>query len=95
VWRRSEEVIHASVYVSITREPIRFAFRLAIFFRRLQVGQVTSYALDPDGVGVTFHVFVNAPYDKYVNRDTRFWHASGVDVTLDTSGVKGYSSFSC
>jgi len=59
-----------------------------IFFRRLQVGQVTSYALDPDGVGVTFHVFVNAPYDKYVTPDTRFWHASGVDVTLDTSGVK-------
>jgi paraquat-inducible protein B len=58
-----------------------------VFFRRLQVGQITSYALDPDGVGVTFHVFVNAPYDKYVNHDTRFWHASGVDVTLDTTGV--------
>ena len=34
------------------------------------------------------HVFVNAPYDQYVTNDTRFWHASGVDVTLDTSGVK-------
>ncbi|HEV7834712.1 MAG TPA: MlaD family protein [Caballeronia sp.] len=59
-----------------------------IFFRRLQVGQVTSYALDDDGEGMTLHVFVNAPYDKYVTNDTRFWHASGVDVTLDTSGVK-------
>ena len=59
-----------------------------IFFRRLQVGQVVSYALDPDGAGMTIHVFINAPYDKYVTNDTRFWHASGVDVTLDTSGVK-------
>ncbi len=59
-----------------------------IFFRRLQVGQVTSYQLDPDGKGVTMHVFVNAPYDKYVKDDTRFWQASGVDVSLDTSGVK-------
>ncbi|WP_341319511.1 MlaD family protein [Paraburkholderia sp. IMGN_8] len=59
-----------------------------IFFRRLQVGQIVSYALDPDGAGMTMHVFINAPYDKYVTNDTRFWHASGVDVTLDTTGVK-------
>jgi paraquat-inducible protein B len=59
-----------------------------IFFRRLQVGQVTSYQLDPGGTGMTLHVFVNAPYDKYVTNDTRFWHASGVDVSLDTTGVK-------
>jgi paraquat-inducible protein B len=59
-----------------------------VFFRRLQVGQVTSYALDADGNGVTFRVFINAPYDAYVKGDTRFWQASGVDVSLDTNGVK-------
>jgi paraquat-inducible protein B len=59
-----------------------------IFFRRLQVGQIASYKLDANGKGVTLHVFVNAPYDKYVKDDTRFWHASGIDVALDTNGVK-------
>jgi len=59
-----------------------------VFFRRLQVGQVTSYELDADGSGMTLHVFVNAPYDKYVMNDTRFWHASGIDVSLETTGVK-------
>ncbi|MDR6490683.1 paraquat-inducible protein B [Paraburkholderia terricola] len=59
-----------------------------VFFRRLQVGQIVSYALDADGVGMTLHVFINAPYDKYVTSDSRFWHASGVDMTLDASGVK-------
>ncbi|WP_241975163.1 MlaD family protein [Paraburkholderia sp. BL17N1] len=59
-----------------------------VFFRKLQVGQIVSYALDPDGAGMTVHVFVNAPYDKYVTNDTRFWQASGVDVKLDTTGVK-------
>lgn len=59
-----------------------------ILFRRLQVGQIVSYALDADGAGMTIHVFINAPYDKYVTDDTRFWHASGVDVKLDTAGVK-------
>jgi len=59
-----------------------------VFFRRLQVGQIVSFALDADGAGMTLHVFVNAPYDKFVTNDTRFWHASGIDVTLDTAGVK-------
>ncbi|RDJ98018.1 intermembrane transport protein PqiB [Paraburkholderia lacunae] len=59
-----------------------------VFFRRLQVGQITAYSLDADGKGVTLRVFINAPYDKYVQSDTRFWHASGVDVSLGTDGVK-------
>ncbi|HTH61235.1 MAG TPA: MlaD family protein [Paraburkholderia sp.] len=59
-----------------------------VFFRRLQVGQVSSYELNPDGKGVTLHVFVNAPYDGFVRQDTRFWHASGLDVSLSPDGVQ-------
>ena len=58
-----------------------------IFFRRLQVGEVASYALDPDGNALTVKVFVNAPYDQYVTPNTRFWHASGFDVSLSASGL--------
>ncbi len=58
-----------------------------IFFRRLQVGQVASYELDKDGKNLTVKVFVQAPYDQYVNPDTRFWHASGVDVSLSANGL--------
>ncbi|HXZ97613.1 MAG TPA: MlaD family protein [Burkholderiales bacterium] len=59
-----------------------------VFFRRLQVGQVVSYSLDKDGTGVTLKIFINAPYDQYVNPNTRFWNASGVDITLDASGIR-------
>lgn len=59
-----------------------------VFFRRLRVGQIASYDLDPDGKGVTLHVFVNAPYDQFVRSDTRFWHASGLDVSLSPDGVQ-------
>ncbi len=58
-----------------------------IFFRQLQVGEVASYALDDDGQSLTLKVFVNAPYDQYVNPATRFWQASGVDVSLTASGL--------
>jgi paraquat-inducible protein B len=59
-----------------------------VFFRRLQVGEIVGYDLDKDGKGVTLRLFVRAPFDQYVNQNTRFWHASGVDLTLDASGVK-------
>ena len=58
-----------------------------MFFRRLQVGQVASYALDKDGKSLTVKVFVRAPYDQYVTPNTRFWQASGIDVSLSASGL--------
>jgi paraquat-inducible protein B len=59
-----------------------------IFFRRLQVGQVASYELAADGKSLDVLIFVRAPYDQYVNPDTRFWHASGIDVSLSATGLK-------
>jgi paraquat-inducible protein B len=59
-----------------------------IYYRRVPVGQVVAFSLDPDGTGVTVNVFVNAPYDQYVGTDTRWWQASGVDLRLDSSGFK-------
>jgi paraquat-inducible protein B len=59
-----------------------------LYFRRIQVGQVVSYELDKDGKGVNFKVFVAAPYDKHVRANTRFWNASGVDLTMDAGGLK-------
>jgi paraquat-inducible protein B len=58
-----------------------------LFFRRLQVGQVSSYSLDKDGKFFTLKVFVRAPYDQYVTANTRFWQASGVDVSFSASGL--------
>ena len=59
-----------------------------VYFRRVQVGTVVAYELDPDGAGLQMRVFVNAPYDRHVKADTRFWQASGFDVALDANGIK-------
>jgi paraquat-inducible protein B len=58
-----------------------------IYFRRLQVGQVASYELEPDGKSFNVKVFVNAPYDQYVTPNTRFWQASGIDLSLTANGL--------
>jgi paraquat-inducible protein B len=59
-----------------------------VYFRRVPVGQVVATALDKDGKGVTFTVFIQAPYDQYVTKNTRFWNASGIDVSLDATGIQ-------
>jgi len=58
-----------------------------IFFRRLKVGEIASYELEPDGKSFRVKAFVRAPYDQYVTSASRFWHASGVDVSLSASGL--------
>jgi len=59
-----------------------------IYFRHIQVGRVIAFDLDADGKCVTVRMFIDSPYERYVTTDTRFWHASGVDMTLDANGVR-------
>lgn len=59
-----------------------------VYFRRLQVGQVVAYEMEKDGRGVVIRIFVHAPFDRYVNEQTRFWEASGIDVQIGAQGVK-------
>src|SRR5439155_17402825 len=59
-----------------------------IYYNGLRVGQVLSYQLDPDHHGFTIPIFVNAPYDKLVPPNSRFWNASAVDVSVSTEGVE-------
>ncbi len=57
------------------------------YFHHIQVGQVIALALNDDGRGITLKLFIQSPYDRFVTSDTRFWHASGVDVAVDAGGV--------
>ena len=58
-----------------------------VYFRRIQVGQILAYELDEDGTSVTLKVFIHAPYDRHVGPNTRFWQASGIDLSVGASGV--------
>jgi paraquat-inducible protein B len=58
-----------------------------VFFRRLQVGRVASYALNKSGQYFDVKIFVKAPYDQFVTPDSRFWEASGIDMQLTANGL--------
>lgn len=59
-----------------------------VYYRRIQVGRVIGYDLDEGGKAVSIQVFVDKPNDKFVTKDTRFWNASGIDLSLSADGLK-------
>ena len=58
-----------------------------VFYRRARVGRVVGYTLDPDRDEVAIRMFIEAPFNKLVTREMRFWNASGIDLTVNASGL--------
>jgi paraquat-inducible protein B len=58
-----------------------------VLYRQLKVGEVTGARLSEDGSSITTSIFIDEPYTKYVNPNSRFWNASGLDMKVDASGI--------
>lgn len=62
-------------------------FGSPVYYRRIRVGRVVGFGLDRDGRTVSVQVFVEAPNEHLVTTDTRFWEVSGVELSLNASGL--------
>jgi len=58
-----------------------------IYYHDIQVGQVLNYELADDQKSLNVDVFVAAPHDQLVRDNSRFWNASGFDISLGAGGV--------
>jgi paraquat-inducible protein B len=58
-----------------------------VLFRHLRVGEVTGYELEKSGEAVDIHVFVHGQYAALVHKDSRFWNAGSLDVSIGPNGV--------
>jgi len=59
-----------------------------VYYRQIQVGQVVSYNFNKEGTAVDIKIFIDAPHFTKVTENTRFWNASGFDVSLSAQGLK-------
>jgi paraquat-inducible protein B len=59
-----------------------------VYYRQIEVGKVESYTLAENGQDVNIEIFIHEPYHEYVRKNTRFWNASGFDVTLGAEGLQ-------
>jgi paraquat-inducible protein B len=80
--------VHGRFFTLTTPELGSLGKGTPIFFRRLQAGQVASYELDKSGKFLNVKIFVQEPYDHFITSGTRFWHASGMDVSLTAAGMR-------
>lgn len=58
-----------------------------VYYRSIPVGQVLGYELADDKQGLTIKIFVNAPNDQLVRPSSRFWNASGIEVSMGAGGI--------
>ncbi|MEW5291652.1 MlaD family protein [Erwinia papayae] len=58
-----------------------------VYFRRVQVGRIVSWRLQDDGKAVEINLFIDAPWDRFVTRHSRFWNASGMDLSVGANGL--------
>ena len=58
-----------------------------ILYRGITVGHLQNLRLDKDSSGVIVDAFIEAPYNKLLSTQTRFWDTSGFSVKVDTSGL--------
>ncbi len=58
-----------------------------VYYRKIKVGKVTGYHLNEFNESVDVSVYVQAPYDKKIKSNSRFWNASGLAINLSTTGV--------
>ncbi len=58
-----------------------------VLYRDLNVGEVLSYDVDGDDKPAVLHVFVRAPFDRYVHTSSRFWKAAGVTINYGAQGL--------
>ena len=59
-----------------------------VYYRNIAVGQVLGYELAENKQDLIVNVFVDAPNDRLVRPDSRFWNAGGVSVSLGADGVE-------
>ncbi|MDX2481810.1 MAG: MlaD family protein [Desulfuromusa sp.] len=63
-------------------------FGSPVYYRGIKVGKVVEHHFDQVTEEVFVKVFIQAPFHQKVFQNTRFWSASGIDLTMDATGIK-------
>ncbi|EJB5915762.1 lipid-binding membrane homeostasis protein YebT [Shigella flexneri] len=59
-----------------------------VYFRKIPVGKVYDYAINPNKQGVVIDVLIERRFTDLVKKGSRFWDVSGVDANVSISGAK-------
>ncbi|MCF7971323.1 MAG: MlaD family protein [Methylococcaceae bacterium] len=58
-----------------------------VLYKKIQVGQVHDFRLDKKGESVLIDIYITERYAHLIAPSTRFWNASGVQVSVGATGM--------
>jgi paraquat-inducible protein B len=58
-----------------------------VLYDGYRVGWVETETFDPETRSMVYEVFIEAPYDTYINTSSRFWDVSGISVSAGADGI--------
>ena len=59
-----------------------------VYYRKLKVGEVTGYELAKAGDHVNINIYIKQQFARLIRKNTRFWNASGLDVSGSLTNLK-------
>lgn len=59
-----------------------------VLFRGYRVGSVETSNFNPEKRNIIYQLFINAPNDRLVTTNVRFWKDSGIAVDLTSAGMR-------
>ncbi|MCU5775821.1 MlaD family protein [Erwiniaceae bacterium BAC15a-03b] len=59
-----------------------------VYYRKIPVGRVYDYSINPNNQGVTVDVLIERRFTNLVKKQSRFWNVSGMKADVGLSGAK-------
>ena len=59
-----------------------------VYFNQIDVGKVIGYSLQPETHSIKINLVIQPEYEKLVHHNSRFWSASGFDLSANLKGIK-------
>ena len=83
-----EGLVSGQAYTLIADRLAEVSDGSPVYFHGVQVGEVVSHELSDRDGRVALHIFIYAPHPALIHNESRFWVASGLEVSLGSGGVK-------
>ena len=83
-----EGLVSGQAYTLIADRLAEVSDGSPVYFHGVQVGEVISHELSDRDGRVALHIFIYAPHPALIHAESRFWVASGLDVSIGSQGVK-------
>lgn len=72
----------------ITKENKGLHYGSPVYYRGFRVGRIDRIAFDDKFQNIEVEAFIREPYDKLINRNTKFWNVSGFDLKIGSTGAE-------